>query len=109
MSKQKVEFEVEIPEGYKYSHYGIPSYGEIFLFDDDEPVQFSAFYEHLVHSKRVIIVAIKQTWRTYTLQINNVTNEQDTQIEGELSALITDLKGQGFDILADTFTDGGDN
>ena len=109
MSKQKIEIEVDIPEGYKYSHFGIPSYGETFIFDDNEIRQFSAFYEQLVHSERVIVVAKKQTWRTYTLQINNGTEAQDGQIEGELSALISDLKGQGFDILDEAFTDGGES
>lgn len=108
MSLQKIEIEVEIPEEYKYSYFGTPSYGEIFIFDDGEPRRFSAFYERIVFSKRVIIVAKKQTWRTYTLQVNNGTEEQDNQIEAELSSLISGLQGQGFDILADTVTDTGE-
>ena len=101
------EINVDVPDGYEFVRYGRPKTGERYVTKGGYIGCCSNQHSHTKY--KTIVKKKKETWRSYTIQINNGTEAQDELVEKYLGEVIEKLGNFGIDVCEnEVFNDSGE-
>lgn len=107
MNIEPVLINVDVPDGYEFVKYGRPKEGERYVTKCGYIGCCSNQHSHTKY--KTIVKKKKETWRSYTIEINNGTEAQDELVEKYLGEVIEKLDSLGIDVCQnEVFNDSGE-